>query len=75
MKFDRLLHIIKEEEDYRGNHQAPGKEGGAVLFDVSSKYPDDIYTLPFDTAIRYYGDDSSEYSDAPSLLIIRACHK
>ena len=75
MKFERLLNIIKEEEDYRGDHHAPGKEGGAVLYDVSQKYPDDIYTLPFATAIRYYGDLSSEYPDSPSLSIIRACHK
>jgi anaerobic selenocysteine-containing dehydrogenase len=72
MKFDRLLNIIKEE-DYRGHHLAPDKDA-AVLYDVSKLYPDDIYTLPFFEAVRYYGDSSDEYSDAASLSIIRSAH-
>lgn len=42
----RFNEIIGEEEDYRGEHQAPDKKGGAPLWDVSLNgiYPADYYT-------------------------------
>ena len=48
MKTIELFKVIFEEEDYRGQHQAPGKSDGAPLWDLTLNgiYPDDIYTHP-----------------------------
>lgn len=40
------------EEDYRGQHQAPGPDNGAPLHDLTGIYPDDIYGPK---AAQYYG--------------------
>jgi len=63
--------LFEEEEDYRGSHMAPDKDD-APLWDVSSAYPDDIYTLPLDVAARYYGH--SEPGDASAVALIRSYH-
>lgn len=52
------------DDDYRGMHRAPDREGGSPLYDVTlnGTYPDDFYSP---NAVRYYGDgtgfDSSIY--------------
>ena len=46
--------ILESEEEYRGSHQAPGKDFGAPLHDLTKIYPDDIYSP---LAERYYGDN------------------
>jgi hypothetical protein len=63
----------EEEFSYRGNHQAPDKDSGAPMHEMTRGiYPDDLYTLPFDTALQYYGDaDESGYS-RESLSAIRS---
>jgi len=59
-----------EAEDYRGAHEAPGKEG-APLYDVTLNgiYPEDIYSSQ---GARYYGDGSS--FDNQTITIIHAYH-
>ena len=57
MKLARLLGYLLEEEDYRGEHTAPGKEG-APIYDVTMNgiYPEDFYSV---NGARYYGDGPS----------------
>jgi len=58
LTFMKLSKILFEgEEDYRGEHTAPGKEG-APLWDVTMNgvYPADFYSV---NGARYYGDGSS----------------
>ena len=57
------------EEDYKGQHLAPDKEGGAPLYDLTKIYPDDVYSSK---AAEYYGDRSTDYSDAESVSIIQS---
>jgi hypothetical protein len=63
----------EEEFSYRGGHQGPDENNGAPLHEMTRGiYPDDLYTLPFDTALQYYGDaDESGYS-RESLSAIRS---
>lgn len=60
----------QSEEDYRGLHQAPDSTNGAPLHDLSTIYPDDIYTSP--QASRFYG--TSEPWDSESISIIQSAH-
>lgn len=65
-----LGDIPPEEEDYRGSHRAPGRRGGAPLWDVTKDvYPDDIYTLPLARAAQYYG--AGESGDIEMVSVIR----
>ena len=57
---------------YRGEHTAPNKDNGSPLYDVSGVYPDDIYTLDFKTANRYYGNGND--ISVNSLNVIRNVH-
>lgn len=73
MRFNILLNYLFEEEDYRGEHEAPGKDDGAPLWDVTKgAYPDDIYTMSVNDAARHYGH--SEPGDVPVMSIIKAYH-
>jgi hypothetical protein len=56
MKLTKLINFLFEEEDYRGEHTAPGKEG-APIYDVTMNgiYPEDFYSV---NGARYYGDGS-----------------
>jgi hypothetical protein len=51
MKF-RGVFETKEEEDYRGDHRAPGPDGGAPMHDLQGTYPEDIYSSK---GADYYG--------------------
>lgn len=63
-----LSEIIKLDEQYQGDHQAPNRYGDSPMHDLSGTYPDDIYS---NNAGRLYGDFSDEYSDNESLSIIK----
>lgn len=63
-----LSEIIKLDEQYQGDHQAPNRYGDSPMHDLSGAYPDDIYS---NNAGRLYGDFSDEYSDNESLSIIK----
>ena len=65
----KILNEIMEGEDYRGIHRAPVKDGGAPLYKLDQIYPDDIYSS---NAARYYGDMSSDYSDAETIVIMQS---
>lgn len=43
--------------DYRGQHSAPERDGGAPLHDLAQVYPDDIYSR---SALRNYGTGEDE---------------
>ena len=60
---------INENEDYRGEHTAPGKDD-SPMYDLSNTYPDDIYGP---NGARYYGDGGDNgYSDNISISIIKS---
>lgn len=46
------IHDIIVESEYRGLHQAPSRENGSPMHDLSNTYPDDIYGP---NAAQYYG--------------------
>lgn len=61
---------IKENMDYRGEHEAPTNDGyHKPLYDLTGIYDDDIYGP---NAARYYGDGVSY--DNISISIIQQCH-
>jgi hypothetical protein len=60
---------LSEQEDYKGQHLAPDKDGGAPLYDLTKIYPDDVYSSK---AAEYYGDRSTDYSDAETVSIIQS---
>ena len=69
IKLKQLLHeVLREQDEYRGEHHAPDKDNGAPLYDLTKLYPDDVYSH---TAARYYGDGSSDYSDAETISIFQ----
>ena len=51
---------LKENEDYRGEHTAPGPEDGSPLHNVTLKgtYPEDFYSHK---GFRYYSDYGNDY--------------
>jgi hypothetical protein len=55
------------DDDYRGQHQAPGREDGAPAHDLTGNavYPDDIYSA---NGLRYYGTGSELDGEAYSTL-------
>ena len=64
----RLYSILFEgAEEYRGEHQGPGKEEGAPLHDVTMNgvYPEDFYSA---NGARYYGDGSPEDFSVVDLI-------
>ena len=62
--------LLMETDSYRGEHEAPCPESGAPLYNVTKIYPDDIYTLDYQTAARYYGM-GEQSMDVNSILIIK----
>lgn len=56
-----------QEEDYRGDHQAPDHTSGYPLHDLSGIYPDDIYG---ENGARYYGQGNP--LDSLGVAIIKA---
>lgn len=64
--FYEIMQIL-EFADYSGEHQAPTKENGAPMYDLTDVYPEDIYSI---NGVRYYGDGRS--IDANSIAIINS---
>lgn len=64
-----LKSLWEEIEDkYKGEHEAPDKESGAPLYDLTRIYPEDIYSSD---ALRLYGSGNLAI-DSMSLSIIRS---
>lgn len=59
--------IKKSQNEYAGEHHAPGKEG-APLHDLTQLYPEDIYS---NEAVRLYGNNRPY--DSKSIEIIQSC--
>ena len=63
----------KEEYAHQTGHRPADDKTGAPMHEMTRGiYPDDIYTLPFGTAVRYYGDSDPEGYSAQSLNAILA---
>jgi len=54
--------------DYRGQHTAPGRDGGSPLHDLSETYPDDIYSSK---AAQYYGH-WGDHRDSEAIRVIQS---
>ena len=68
IQYKRLfMPTSKDGEDYRGFHQAPDRDNGSPLHDVTGMYPSDIYGP---NGARYYGTGDSAM-DAKSIAIIQ----
>jgi hypothetical protein len=65
--------LLEEENDYRGEHTAPGKEGGSPLWNLSlnGTYPEDIYSV---NGAKYYGDHGGDYRDYSIVSLIQSFH-
>jgi hypothetical protein len=48
-----LKKLLVLADDYRMQHQAPGKDSGAPLHDLKGTYPEDFYGPK---GAQYYGD-------------------
>lgn len=55
------------DDDYRGEHRAPGPTSGKPMHDLKDVYPDDFYGP---NGFRYYADTGAEY-DRPSYVTAR----
>jgi len=67
--FDALKQL--EQADYRGEHEAPGPEEDAPLYDVTKEgdvYPDDIYSSE---GLRFYGTGQDK-ADRESISVIQS---
>lgn len=60
--------ILDESNEYAGEHEAPDKESGAPLYNLTSMYPEDIYGPD---AVRMYGDNGDS-KDVESISIIKS---
>lgn len=60
------------DDDYKGQHQAPGPEDGSPMYDVTQKgtYPKDFYSSK---GFQYYSDTGSPH-DAESHSIVHSYH-
>ena len=68
IQYQRLfMPTSKDGQDYRGYHQAPDRDNGAPLHDVTDMYPSDIYGP---NGARYYGT-GDPILDAKSIAIIQ----
>ena len=54
------------ELSYRGEHEAPTRDDGAPMHDLTGTYPEDFYGPD---GVRYYGDGSS--SGAASVQVVQ----
>jgi hypothetical protein len=64
----RIYKIANEEEDYKGEHEAPTPESGAPMNDLSGMFPEDIYS---GNAAKMYGHGMGSV-DAESLDVIHS---
>ena len=59
-----IRHLITASKlDYRNQHEAPDKEAGCPMHDLTSMYPDDVYTHP-----EYYAPRGPEKAGAAIAL-------
>jgi hypothetical protein len=55
----------KAQEEYKGEHQAPNRESGAPLYDLTKIYPEDIYSSH---ALQHYGQGNPLDSFCISII-------
>lgn len=65
---------LREDEDYRGQHTAPGPEDGSPLHDVTlgKTYPEDFYSHK---GFRYYSDYGAPHDQTSYSKVVRNRHK
>jgi len=69
-----ISFMPKEDEEYahQTGHRPPNEKYGAPMHEVTRGiYPDDFYTLPYKTALRYYGMETDK-ADNESMTAIRS---
>lgn len=59
-------HIVATG-DYRGEHEAPDRDGSAPMHKLDGTYPDDIYSVE---GARMYGDSGGDSRDVQSVSVI-----
>lgn len=62
---------LTENTEYKGVHEAPGKNNGAPLYDLTVLYPDDVYGP---NGPQYYGDNRGDSKDRLTFAIIHSVH-
>jgi hypothetical protein len=62
-----FIEFLIENVDYRGEHEAPDKESGAPLYDLTVLFPEDVYGYD---ATRMYG--AGESYDGSTIGIIQS---
>jgi ADP-Ribosyltransferase in polyvalent proteins len=70
-----ISFMPKEEEEYahQTGHRPPDEMDGAPMHEVTRGiYPDDFYTLPYKTALRYYAGGGMDKADNESMTAIRS---
>jgi hypothetical protein len=65
---EEYKNILKEEEDYRGEHRAPTKEGGVPLNNVRFFF-DDFYDNTPKKNARYYGSNYKYDQKLASIIL------
>lgn len=63
---EQIRLVLNEAGSYQGEHQAPTKEDGAPMHNLTGIYPDDFYSL---NAVRLYS--SGEPYDAETIHLIQ----
>ena len=62
----RFKQFIKESEDYKGQHTAPGPDFGDPLHDVTRTiYPEDFYSS---NGRHFYGDGSDFDNESHNVM-------
>lgn len=64
-KPDEAVAPPKVSDTYKGEHQAPMKDSGSPLWNLSGIYPDDFYSS---VGARYYGDGADPARDARAVM-------
>ena len=70
-----ISFMPKDEEEYayQTGHRPPDENYGAPMHEVTRGiYPDDFYTLPYNTALQYYAGGGMGKADNESMKAIRS---
>ena len=54
----RFIEFLQENDDYKGEHEAPGPGSGAPMHNLKGVYPDDFHGPH---GFKYYSDTGSHY--------------
>jgi len=69
---EEYKNILKEETDYRGEHEAPSRDYGSPLHDVTEMFGNDFYDLSVNEIARQFGGGTNY--DYKTASIIKSYH-